>query len=119
LEDRGLALARFAQPTVVARLATFFPCEMPARLPVWLIRGTNLATGASETSVIEFGTLEEVRFSPALPLEFAKTLRRQNSDRSLDAQVSVGAVQHHQGRTAVAARFVHHVPDWIVQPCLS
>jgi hypothetical protein len=116
LGDQAPAVASSIQPTVVARLAKFFPHATPVRLPVRLFRGTDVATTASETTVIEFGTAQEVLFASALPLEFAETLRLKNSDGSLDAEASVVAVQYHNGRTAVAARFVRDVPNWIVKP---
>jgi hypothetical protein len=55
-------------------------------------------------------------FASALPLEFAETLRLQNPDGPLDAEASVVAVEYHNGRTAVAARFTRNVPNWIVKP---
>jgi len=66
--------------------------------------------------VIEFGTPHEVLFACATPLEFADILHLRNSDGSLDAEASVVAVQYHPGSTAVAARFVKSVPNWIIKP---
>jgi hypothetical protein len=116
LADQAPAIESSIQPTVVARLARFFPHATPVRLPVRLFQGTGAAATASETTVIEFGTAQEVLFASALPLEFAETLRLQNCDGSLDAEASVVAVQYDNGRTAVAARFVRDVPNWIVKP---
>jgi hypothetical protein len=81
-----------------------------------VIRGDGQALSPPEATVIEFGTPTEVLFASALPLEFAETLRLQNSDGSLDTEASVVAVQYHNGRTAVAARFTRNVPHWIVKP---
>jgi len=64
--------------------------------------------------VIEFGTAREVLFACTTPLEFADVLRLRNSDGSLDTEASVVAVQYHPGATIVAARFLHAVPNWIV-----
>lgn len=116
MSDQAPAVASSVPPTVVARLARFFPHATPVRLPVRLFRGTDPTTTASEATIIEFGTAQEVLFASALPLEFAEMLRLQNSDGSLDAEASVVAVQYHNGRTAVAARFVRDVPNWIVKP---
>ena len=106
-------MSKPATATPVARLAQFFPQAMPLRLPVRLIRGGR---GPEESTVIEFGTAREVLFASALTWEFAEKVRLQNSDGSLDAEASVVAVQYQQGRTAVAARFTHEVPNWIVKP---
>jgi hypothetical protein len=116
LGNGPLVVARPSPPSTVARLARFFPHATPVRLPVCVIRGQGLAATAPEATVIEFGTPQEVLFASALPLEFAETLRLQNSDGTLDAEASVVAVQYHHGRTAVAARFTRAVPNWIVKP---
>ena len=101
-----------APATPVARLAQFFPQAIPLRLPVRLLR----EGGPEESTVIEFGTAQEVLFASAVPWEFAEQLRLQNSDGSLNAEASVVAVQYHPGQTAVAARFTREVPNWIVKP---
>jgi dipeptidyl aminopeptidase/acylaminoacyl peptidase len=76
----------------------------------------NLGGGRfSESTVIEFGTNKEVLFSSALPVEFADKLRIKNPDGTLDIDVSVVAVQYDGGKTAVAARFLNEVPNWIVK----
>lgn len=87
------AVARSTPPTIVARLARFFRNAVPVRPPV----------------------SREVLFASALAGEFAATLRLQNSDAGLDAGASVLAAQHHNGRTAVAARVTRDVPNWIVK----
>jgi hypothetical protein len=70
---------------------------------------------AEENTVIEFGTAREIFFTSALPLEFTEKFRVQNSDRSLDVEVQVVAVQYHEGRLAVAARFLSNVSNWILK----
>jgi hypothetical protein len=82
-------------------------------LPVRLTRVPSIGS-ASEVAIIEFATSQEVLFSCALPLEFADRIRLQNSDGSLDVEASVVAVQYHEGRIAVAARFERKVANWIV-----
>jgi hypothetical protein len=107
--------ARSSSETSIIRLAKFFRDATPVRIPVRLTR--EVAEGqATETTVIEFGTPREVLFTSNLPLQFADTLRVQNSDGSLNVEASVVALQHHRGRTAVAARFTQEVGNWIVKP---
>jgi hypothetical protein len=100
---------------VVTSLAKCFPAASPVRLPVQLKRQGGLQP-AEESTVIEFGTAREIFFASALPLEFAEKFRVQNSDRSLDVEVQVVAVQYHEGRLAVAARFMGDVSNWILKP---
>lgn len=100
--------------SLVVRLARFFPAASPLRLPVQLERGLGLHP-AQEDTVIEFGTAREIFFASTLPLEFAEKLRVKNSDRSLDVEVQVVAVQYYEGQLAVAARFIGDVANWILK----
>lgn len=85
------------------------------RIPVRLTR-LGTAEVFSENTVIEFGTPREVLFACAAPLEFADRIHLQNSDGSLDVEATVVAVQYHEGKMAVAARFTRDVTNWIVKP---
>lgn len=120
MAQQGTARARAPQGGTVADLARFFPDATPVRIPVHFSRGGNPnspeVSEVRESTVIEFGTPREVLFSCATPLEFADVLHLRNSDGSLDTEASVIAVQYHPGTTAVAARFLHAVPNWIVKP---
>ena len=109
------AMATSQAKSLVAGLAQFFPEASPVRIPVRVV-GLKQGVPLSENTVIEFGTPREVLFAATTPLEFADTLRVQNSDGSLDAEASVVAVQYHNGQTAVAARFTREVANWIVKP---
>jgi len=99
----------------VSKLAQFFPNATPVRIPISLTRMNLGGSQFSETTVIEFGTSREVLFSSAFPLEFADKLHIQNPDGSLEIDASVVAVQYDGGKTAVAARFLKDVPNWIVK----
>ena len=85
------------------------------RIPIRLTRMAGETSTLSESTVIEYGTPREVLFASSLPLEFADKLRLRNSDGTLDAEACVVALQYNAGRTAVAARFTHAVPNWIVK----
>jgi len=115
LSKEATAPARSPQSSMVAKLARFFPQATPVRIPVKLTR-VGGGSEAGESTIIEYGTAQEILFAACSPLEFADKLRVQNSDRSLDAEVSVVAVQYHNGKTAVAARFTENVANWIVKP---
>ena len=105
-----------AVQTCVEKLAQLFPGASPVRLPV---RVVALGTGPrrlEENTVIEFGTAHEVLFASTLPLEFEDQVQIRNSDGSLNACARVVAVRYHEGRKAVAARFVGEVGNWIIKP---
>jgi hypothetical protein len=122
LAQQATAPSRAAQTSKVADLARFFPDASPVRIPVQFSRVCSSdaeqpsSQRVQESTVIEFGTPREVLFACATPLEFGDILRLRNSDGSLDAEASVVAVQYHPGATAVAARFVKSVPNWIIKP---
>ena len=113
---QGTARARSSPETTTAKLARFFPQATPVRIPIQLTRAPGEGNAFSESTVIEFGTPNEVLFASTLPLEFADRLRLRNSDGTLDAEACVVAVQYHAGLTAVAARFSQPVTNWIVKP---
>ena len=69
----------------------------------------------SENTVIEFGTPHEVLFISSMPLEFEDTVRLENADGSLRIEAAVVAVQYHDGKTAVAARFTREISNWIIK----
>jgi hypothetical protein len=109
------ALASSKRESSTIKLAKFFPDATPVRIPVRLTCLSDASAAFCESTVIEFGTPNEVLFACTLPLEFADRLRVQNSDGSLDAEAYVVALQYNGGRTAVAARFTREVSNWIVK----
>ena len=132
------ATVRALEPDIVSRLARFFPEATPVRIPIRLSRSQNNGNGNSKNgngngdltarehqgesenvffqdTVIEFGTAHEVLFVLDRPLEFADRVLVESNDGSLHAEAFVVAVQYHLERTAVAVRFLKHVPNWIVK----
>ena len=114
MAHQATARVRTVPESSTAKLAKFFPEATPVRIPIQLTR-MGQSTAFSESTVIEFGTTREVLFASTLPMEFGDKLRVQNSDGTLDAEACVVAVQYNPGRTAVAARFIHNVSNWIVK----
>jgi hypothetical protein len=104
-----------ATQTCVEKLAQLFPSASPMRIPVRVVTLATARRPLQEQTVIEFGTAQEVLFSSTLPLEFEDGVRVLNSDGSLDARATVVAVRYHEGRKAVAARFVEEVGNWIIK----
>jgi hypothetical protein len=115
LSVEAAVASRSAGENFVGRLAQFFPEATPVRIPVEIRGGELGGVSLSEKTVIEYGTPNEVLFASTLPLEFADRLSVNNADGSLRADVTVVALQYHGGKTAVAARFAHQVPNWIVK----
>jgi hypothetical protein len=131
------ATARALEPDIVSRLARFFPEATPVRIPIKLSRtivngnGNTNGNGNGDVTahehqsesenvffqetVIEFGTPHEVLFVLDRPLQFADRVLVESNDGSLHAEAFVVAVQYHLERTAVAVRFLKHVPNWIVK----
>jgi hypothetical protein len=119
------ATARALELDIVSRLARFFPEATPVRIPIKLSRANGNGNGDPaahenenvffQDTVIEFGTPREVLFVVNRPLEFADRVLVESNDGSLHAEASVVAVQYHPERTAVAVRFLKHVPNWIVK----
>lgn len=101
--------------TCVEKLAQLFPSASAVRIPVRVMTLSTVRRPLQEHTVIEFGTEQEVLFSSTLPLEFEDGVRVLNSDGSLDARATVVAVRYHQGRKAVAARFIGKVGNWIIK----
>jgi hypothetical protein len=135
------AAARALEPDIVSRLARFFPEATPVRIPIKLSRtqssnngngngsgNANANANGDQTThehetenvffqdtVIEFGTPHEVLFVLDRPLQFADRVLVESNDGTLHAEAFVVAVQYHLERTAVAVRFLKHVPNWIVK----
>ncbi len=98
------------------QLARFFTHMRPVRIPVQV---TSLRGGASqlrEATVIEFGGVEHAIFLSALPLEFDDRVRLEAVQEGRPAEAIVVAVQYHEGRKAVAVRFLEGHCNWVTQP---
>ncbi len=93
-----------------------FPEATPVRLRVRVIAVRGPGEPLEETTWIEFGTARELLFASTLPLEFEDRVRIENADGSFQAEAAVVAVEFHNGRRAVAARFLGEVANWIIQP---
>lgn len=109
------AAAVAAEESCVATLAHFFPEAIPVRIPVRVSRVGLKGATVTEATIIEFGTPQEVLFASNLPLDFEDYVHLENSDGSLVIEAEVVAMQLHQGKTAIAARFLNSVGNWIIK----
>jgi hypothetical protein len=97
-------------------LARFFPRAVPVRIHV---KVTALRAGNAhlrEATVLEFCAADHAIFLSALPLEYDDRVRLQRDPKGRTAEAAVIAVQYHEGRKAVAVRFLQGPCDWMTQP---
>ena len=69
-----------------------------------------------EATVLEFGGAEHAIFLTTLPLEFDDRVRLEAVEQGRPAEATVVAVQYHEGRKAVAVRFLQGHSNWVTQP---
>ena len=101
--------------TCAKQLARFFPLASSVRIPVQV---TALRSGTArlrEAAIVEFCGSEHAIFVSSLPLEFDDRVKLER-DRRGAQEASVVAVQYHEGRKAVAVRFLQGACDWVTQP---
>lgn len=98
------------------QLARFFPAARRIQLPVQV---TSLRSGKArlrEATVVEFGGSEHAIFLSTLPLEFDDRVRIERDGNRGSADAAVIAVQYHDGRKAVAVKFLQGPCAWVTQP---
>jgi hypothetical protein len=97
------------------QLSRFFPQAEAVRVPVQV---TSLRPGGHnlrEATVVEFGGTEHAIFLSTLPLEFADRVRVEVRNKTSQEEGTVVAVQYHEGRKAVAVRFLSGRCDWVTK----
>lgn len=68
-----------------------------------------------EASVLEFAAVEHAIFDSSLPLEFDDKVRLEGSRKGYTTDATVVAVQYHDGRKAVAVKFLRGPCSWITK----
>ena len=63
---------------------------------------------------MEFGGPEHAIFLSTLPLEFDDRLRIEATSGGCPTEAAVVGVRYHEGRKAVAVRFLQGPCDWVV-----
>ena len=109
----GLALTA-NQQDCAEQLAQFFPQTRPVRIPVHVTASRGGRTSLREAVVVEFGGPEHAIFLSTLPLEFDDRVRIEATGERRPAEATVVGVQYHEGRKAVAVRFLDGPCDWVV-----
>jgi hypothetical protein len=115
---KGLGEATLTQDQLdcAEQLARFFPHANRMRMPVQV---TALRAGKAklrEATVVEFGGEQHAIFLSTLPLEFDDRVRIERDRQGCTADATVVAVQYHEGRKAVAVRFLQGPCSWVTQP---
>jgi hypothetical protein len=109
----GLALIAKEQGCA-EQLARFFPQARPVRIPVQVTASRGGRTRLREAAIVEYGGPEHAIFVSALPLEFDDRVQIEADGAGRPAEASVVGVQYHEGRKAVAVRFLQGPCDWVV-----
>jgi hypothetical protein len=97
------------------QLARFFPQAVAVRVPVEVVALRGGGLKLREAAVLEFGAADFAIFLSTLPLEFDDRVRLESNPKGRAADATVVAVQYHEGRKAVAVRFVQAPCDWVTQ----
>jgi len=98
------------------QLARFFANAKAVRIPVQV---TALRAGSvrlREATVVEYGASQHAIFLSTLPLEFDDRVRLERNGTRDTVDAAVVAVQYHEGRKAVAVRFLQGHCDWVMEP---
>ena len=98
------------------QLARFFPGATSVRIPVQVTALRGGSTRLREASILEFAALEHAIFDSTLPLEFDDRVRLEGKQKESVTDATVVAVQYHDGRKAVAVKFLRGPSDWISRP---
>lgn len=104
------------EPTCATQLARFFPLASAVRIPVQVTVVRNGQGRLREAAVIEFCGAGHAIFLSSLPLEFDDRVKLARHPKERPAEAAVIAVQYHEGRKAVAVRFLQGACDWVTQP---
>ena len=104
------------EPTCTAQLARFFPLASAVRIPVQVTALRSSNSRLREATVVEFCGPEHAIFLSTLPLEFDDKVKLKRERRGRSAEAAVIAVQYHDGRKAVAVRFLQDARHWVTQP---
>jgi len=96
-------------------LARFFPQASAVRIPVQVTAARGGSAHLREATVVEFSSVDHAIFLSTLPLEFGDRVKLEATMKGTLAEATVDAVQYHEGRKAVAVKFLNGHNDWVVR----
>jgi hypothetical protein len=97
------------------QLARFFPQASAVRIPVQVTSPRGGNTNLREATIVEFSSGHHAIFLSTLPLEFGDRVRLEARPQGFQSEATVDAVQYHEGRKAVAVRFLQGPCDWVMK----
>ena len=97
------------------QLARFFPQANAVRIPVQVSSPRGGTANLREATIVEFSSANHAIFLSTLPLEFGDLVRLETRPKGNHAEATVDAVQYHEGRKAVAVRFLQGPCHWVVK----
>jgi hypothetical protein len=95
------------------QLARFFPKLPAVHIPVRVTPKRPGQIKLQEATVVEFGTGDYAIFLSKLALEFDDRVRLVREGGGRPAEAAVIALQYHEGRKAVAVRFLDSPCEWM------
>lgn len=98
------------------QLARFFPVVRAVRMPVQVTALHSSGVRLREATVVEYCGPEQAILLSTLPLGFGDRVKLECAKRGAAAEAAVIAVQYHDGRKAVAVRFVNGPCHWVMEP---
>ena len=98
------------------QLARFFPRLPAVRIAVQVTPQRPGKVRHQEATVVEYGTKEYAIFVSKLALEFDDRVRLAREGGGRSAEAAVIALQYHEGRKAVAVRFLDGPCEWMMHP---
>jgi hypothetical protein len=98
------------------QLARFFPKLPAVRISVKVTPRRPGQNRMQEATMVEFGTPEFAIFLSNLALEFDDRVRLVRDGGGHPAEATVIALQYHEGRKAVAVRFLEGPCEWMMKP---
>lgn len=99
------------------QLAHFFPQTEAVRVPVEVTPSGAGGARLRESTVLEYASAEHAIFVSTLPLEFADRVKLQaGNNQARMEEGTVVAVQYHEGRKAIAVRFLRGRCNWVTEP---
>jgi len=111
----GSSILAEKEKSCAEQLARFFPQASAVRIPVQVSSPRGGTANLREATVVEFSSANHAIFLSTLPLEFGDSVRLEARPEGNHAEATVDAVQYHEGRKAVAVRFLQGPCDWVVK----
>ncbi len=112
----GTATIQDTSQGCAGQLARFFPGARPVHIPAQVTALRPGQTRPSERTIVEYAGSGHAIFLCHLPLDFDDRVHMETKDGGPPEEAAVIAVQYHEGKKAVAVRFLKGSRNWKAQP---